>query len=132
MQLMAVCALTIASSLGLQPKEDVKSDNVDLIEVNHYFDANGKHVFDQMIFFDWCNKSRCYQVRAWRLIKKPNQRPTRSNRKFYQVVWQDGEVIRRVRTKFVRSTWTQYDPEVVERRHRRRNRRPELNSFKKK
>ena len=129
MQLFALC-LTVASTLGANSMEDVKCDNVDLIEVNHYFDSNGKHVFDQLIFIDWCNRSRCYQVRAWRLIKKPTNRPRRV-RKFYQVVWQDGEIMRKVRARAIRSTWTQYDPEVVERKHRRRPHRPELTGFKK-
>ena len=86
------------TTIGLTPRESVTSDRVDLIELNHFYDEHGKHVFDQIIFYDWSPDDSRYHVRAWRLLKKPAQIPTRNwTQGDYIAVWHDGEVLRRVR-----------------------------------
>ena len=35
--------------LGLNPTEDVSREKVDLMEVNHFYDEQGRLVFDQVI-----------------------------------------------------------------------------------
>jgi hypothetical protein len=98
------------------PVEDVVAESVDLIELNHCFDEEGRHVFDQILFYDWSARDQHYHVRAWRMLKNPKQIPTRhAVRGDYESVWYDGWVLRRVRSTTFRETWTQYDPEVLAR-----------------
>ncbi len=120
-----VGALVVA--LGLNPTEDVSREKVDLMEVNHFYDEQGRLVFDQVIFYDWSPEHSRYMVRAWRLVKNPSQLPERDWRDGgYLSVWQDGEVVRRVQADSMRETWTQYDPELVEREYLPKERRKEL------
>ena len=98
------------------PDRSVLKDSVDLVEVNHYHDARGQHVFDQLIFYDWSSQQKRFQVRAWRLIKSDSQLPRREHRSgTWLVRWHDEGVMREVTAKSRRETWTQYDPELVER-----------------
>ena len=110
-----------------QPVEDVTSDQVDLIEVNHFYDEHGRLVFDQVIFYDWSTSDGRYQVCAWRLLKTPAQIPYRnSTRDVFVATWHDGDVLRRVTGRSFRETWTQFDPELVEREFLPKERRREL------
>jgi len=103
-------------SVGLIPLDAVTHSDVDLVEVNHFYDDSGKLVFDQIIFYDWDRLSNRYHVRAWRLIKDSSIIPKRiQGTNYYQSIWYDGEVLRRLRTKALRETHTQYDPELLER-----------------
>ena len=118
--------------LGITPQEDVARESVDLIEVNHFYDEHGRLVFDQVIFYDWSQDDARYMVRAWRLVKNPAQLPQRDWKGGggYLVVWQDGELLRHVRAQSIRETWTQYDPELVEREYLPKERRKELRPVK--
>src|SRR5262245_50867059 len=100
--LVAVC--------GISPQEDVSRDRVDLIEVNHFYDDAGRHVFDQVIFYDWSPADCRHTVRAWRMVKNPSQLPRRNwADDTYTALWNDGEVLREVRSATMRESWTQYD-----------------------
>jgi hypothetical protein len=102
-------------------------DRVDLIEINHFYDDHGRLVFDQTIFYDWSADDSHYHVRAWRLLKNPSQMPARDWRQGnYVAVWQDGDVLRKVQAETVRETWTQYDPELIERDYLPKDQRREL------
>ena len=104
---LTVSLAVVVTAVGLTPYESVTSDRVDLIELNHFYDEHGKHVFDQIIFYDWSAEDSRYHVRAWRLLKKPAQIPTRNwSRGDYITVWHDGEVLRRVRADATRESWT--------------------------
>ena len=119
--------LVAVTVLSLTPSNDVASDSVDLIEVNHFYDEHGRLVFDQVIFYDWCTSENRYQVRAWRLLKKPSQIPHRDmNTGEYLTTWHDGDVLRRVQARSFRESWTQYDPELREREYLPKDRRGEL------
>jgi hypothetical protein len=126
----------------------VARESVDLMELNHFYDEHGRLVFDQIIFYDWMpyviteeievekvgihevikkSEGYRYQVRAWRLVKNPNQIPNRDWRcGGYSAMWQDGEQLRFVISKSIRETWTQYDPELVEREYLPKEKRKEL------
>jgi hypothetical protein len=118
-------------SLGIAPRGDVARETVDLIEVNHFYDEQGRLVFDQVIFYDWSKDDARYMVRAWRLVKNPAQVPQRDWKDGgYVAVWQDGELMRHVRAASIRETWTQYDPELVEREYLPKERRKELMAVK--
>jgi len=120
-----ICASLVA--FGIAPQEDVTRESVDLIELNHFYDEHGRLVFDQVIFYDWALSESRYNVRAWRLVKNPSQLPQRDwSGGGYSAMWQDGEQIRHIRSKSIRETWTQYDPELVEREYLPKEKRKEL------
>ena len=105
----------------------VIKDVVDLVEVNHYHDARGDHIFDQLIFYDWSSQKHRFQVRAWRLIKTESQLPRRDYRQAtYLVRWHDDGVLREVTAASCRETWTQYDPELIERENLPQDQRLDL------
>ena len=48
-----ISSLTVVvAAVCLNPVENVAQDHVDLVEVNHFYDEQGKLVFDQVIFYD--------------------------------------------------------------------------------
>jgi len=117
--LVAVC--------GLSPQEDVSRDRVDLVEVNHFYDDAGRHVFDQVIYYDWSPLDCRHVVRAWRMVKNPAQLPKRNwHDDTYTATWNDGDVLREVRAESIRESWTQYDPELLERDYLPKEKRREL------
>jgi hypothetical protein len=121
----------IVVALGISPQEDVARERVDLVEVNHFYDEQGRLVFDQTIFYDWSASHSRYMVRAWRLVKNPAQLPQRDWQDGgYVAVWHDGEVLRHVSAESMRETWTQYDPELVEREYLPKEQRQELRMVK--
>lgn len=119
-------AVLIASS-GLNPPEYMASDQVDLIELNHFYDELGKHVFDQVIFYNWSPRAGRYNICAWRLLKDDSQIPHRDwSRDRYLTRWYDGRILREVQSDAFRESWTQYDPELVERAYLPKDQRREL------
>ena len=123
---IAVCM----AAFTLSPADEVTVDQVDLVEVNHFYDDQGRLVFDQVIYFDWSAQQGRYQVRDWRLLKTQTQVPLRDWREGgYVSEWEDFKQrngLRRVKSKSVRETWTQYDPELVEREFLAQEKRAEL------
>lgn len=123
---IAVCM----TALTLTPAEEVTVDQVDLVEVNHFYDDQGRLVFDQVIYYDWSERHSRFQVRDWRLLKSPAQVPLRDWRGGgYVSEWEDFKQrngLRRIKTKSIRETWTQYDPELVEREFLPQEKRVEL------
>lgn len=106
--------------LALLPLEMPVRDTCDVIEVNHFHDEQGRHVFDQAIFWSF-NRSTCrYEVRDWRLLKSPHAYPGSD-----RMLWLDGETFREVRGRRMES-WTQYDPELIERATLPKEQRREL------
>ncbi len=115
--------MTFASLLliGIAPATEneeapVVSQRVDLIELNHFVDEDGREVFRQVIFYDWSKTHRRFHVRAWRLVKHESQIPQRRwNPTRYQCTWHDDGLLRQVSAPQLRETWTQQDPERVNR-----------------
>lgn len=110
--------LFLTAAIGVNFADDaVLRDRVDLIELNHFVDSSGRHVFDQVIFYEWSLQHRRYHVRAWRLIKSPSQLPTRHwNPAGYRCTWHDDGVLREVWSSAFRETWSQEDPERTNRK----------------
>ena len=106
----------MVASLGACPNQTALIDHVDLVEVNHLYDLQGRLVFNQVIFYDWCPVQCRHQVRAWRLLKTDQQLPRmnwRSGR--YETRWRDVNDYRHITAGERRETWTIYDPEILER-----------------
>jgi len=102
--------------LAVVPCGDVLVDRCDVVEVNHLYDDEGKHVFDQVIWYDWHHDAGRFEVVDWRLVKCDSILPLADYQcEEYSQTWMDGETLRRVWSKSMRESWTQYDPELVER-----------------
>lgn len=124
--------LALAALPAVIPADEftgIASDQVDVVEVNHFYDDEGRLVFDQLIFRDWDYEASRFQVRAWRLLKSQAQFPTRNLQTgTYDVVWHDGEVMRRVTARAFLQTWTQHDPELRERSYLPKEQRRRLHT----
>jgi len=111
-------------------KKRVTIEEVDLIELNHFYDDQGRLVFSQVIYYDWCNQAHRYQVRDWRLLKSDTQIPLRDwENGGYVSEWADFKQcngLRRIKSGSVRETWTQHDPELCEREVLAQEKRKEL------
>jgi hypothetical protein len=111
-----VYALIAMAALALVPHEIVPLDTADLIELNHVYDLEGRKAFDQVILWDWHEAEEAFRVVAWRLWKSPAQTPERDwLRGGYQMLWDDINGPRLVRSTSFHETWTQYDPELEDR-----------------
>lgn len=130
--ILAVYAALPAAAI--LPLPEPVRESVDLIELNHFYDESGRLVFDQVIFYDWSSSDSRYQVRAWRLVNSHSQRPIRDwangGGAIYIAAWQDGDIFRRVESPSFRETWTQFDPELVEREQLPKEFRRELRTIK--
>lgn len=104
---------------AVDPGNLVLEETCDCVELNHFYDDDGRHVFDQVIFYAW--DGRRHQVLDWRLVKEPSLRPQRlwsAREERWQCLWADGQnrdQLRRVLASSFRETWTQFDPELAER-----------------
>ncbi len=109
--------LLIAIAPGVhQEAAAVVKQRVDMIELNHFVDEEGREVFRQVIFYDWSKTHHRFHVRAWRLVKNESQVPQRRwNPTCYQCTWHDDGLLRQVWAPQLRETWTQEDPERVNR-----------------
>lgn len=109
--------LIAIAALCLMPPDMPVEERVDAIELNHFYDERGKLVFEQAIFWAWrCRDCYDHEVVAWRLVKLPAHRPRYSCwRNEWDMIFHDGDTLRRVRTPFFYETWGQDDPELYQR-----------------
>ncbi len=107
--------LAILLALSIVPApEPLIRDAVSLTHVNHFYDPEGRHVFDQVIFWRW--EASRYVVMEWRLLKQPEHYPFREHSTGgYRTNWTDGERPRSVWSRDYREDWTQADPELADR-----------------
>ena len=121
--------LLIASVL---PNDNVARESCDRIEVNSFYDDQGRLVFDQLLFCDWDNAAGRYQLRAWRMVKSNGQLPQfLQSTQRYECRWMDGDVERVITAPVKKlNTFTQFDPELTEREFLPKERRRELLSPK--
>ena len=117
--------IVAASSTGGSPA--VARQHVDLIELHHSYDDVGRHVFDQLVFYQWSEARKSYRVIAWRMVKRDEQLPVRIWRpRGYRCIWQDDGIMREVWAPLYRETWSQHDPERANRKVFPEASRPEL------
>lgn len=109
------------------PHEDVLVDDVDLVEVNHFHDEQGKQVYTQIIFYDWNESKSRFDIVAWRILPKRLPSSAKKSTDYaadlpvynertgtYVVTWNDmktGAGMRKVNAGACRETFTQFDPE---------------------
>jgi hypothetical protein len=117
----------LATSAGVSNHSMVAKQQVDMIELNHFVDENGRHVFDQVVFYQWVEHRHRFRVIAWRMVKRPSQLPIRTWEPHgWRCVWQDENVMRNVWAPTFRETWTQRDPERINREYFAEATRPDL------
>jgi hypothetical protein len=108
--------IVAALVLGIVPQLPLVSDRVDVLELNRVYDDQGRPVLTQMIFWDWHQRDARLHVVAWRLWKDESQQPLRDwSQGDFVLLWNDGELLREVRAKTWRESWTQFDPELQDR-----------------
>jgi hypothetical protein len=106
-------------AIGSDGTGSIIREEVDLIEVNHFHDDLGRHVYDQVVFYSWSKAAGDYHVRSWCLLDDPSRWP-RKNLKSgkYHVFWfdRDQRLQREILAKHYLETWTQVDPERANKR----------------
>ena len=105
------------------------AEQVDVIEVNHFHDDKGVEIFVQVIFWERIGKYGTLIVRDWRLVKDFKQTddgldkqaagplmPRKDHKRgIYVCLWHDKDVLRKVAAMTAVETYTQVDPELVNR-----------------
>ena len=87
---------------------------VDLIELNHNFDKNGKHTFSQVIFYERLPHNGLYRVRDWVLVDERESLcaiPVNRNGLYHSAFIKEG-IFYLVRSPLFRESWTHIDPEL--------------------
>lgn len=111
-----VFCLIVCASVSHKGSPSV-DEYVDLIELNHFFDQQGRLVYDQVVFYERAPETGRFQVRAWCLIEDReylNRRPVKNQEtELYQVDWFDTDqrFLRKITSRLYRESWTQIDPE---------------------
>ena len=117
----SLLTLFVAAGIGTGNEARVIEEPVDLIELNHFHDPCGRHVYDQVIFYNVAPETGKFHVRAWCLVE---DRETLSRRPLMdpktaivRVEWWDDQqqIMRRLSSKQYRESWTQVDPERSDR-----------------
>jgi hypothetical protein len=115
--------------ISIVPVEDnsLLVDRVDKIEVNHYHDDNAQKLFSQLLFYKWNPRKGRHDVQAWRLLKKKEWTPYKdyATGEFKSYIY-EGDIPRKVIANHYEETWTQYDPELIERNYLRKEKRHDL------
>lgn len=119
------------SLVGLLPVDLIAEDRVDVVHHNHHYADDGQLLLEQVWWETWCEDAAEHAIIAWRPAKPGTNHspiPLRNARTGeWESIWFDGDVLRRVRARSHRESWTQgQDPELIDRsRHAdwRRSRR---------
>jgi len=115
------------------PNDVVIKQTVDRIELNHYYDENGKVVFNQLIFYEW-NHDR-FDVLEYRILKFDDLSAGIKNFKLLPngIIFFDGGTMKCIKTSNFIETHTQYDVEQEERlklpKEQRKGLRPSKNDL---
>ena len=122
---MLSCLAVIVAITAVDGVRPLHRASVDLIELNHKHAANGVLVFRQIIFWEqrylrqkpraWRGEWQPWQdvVVAWQSVAKWPQPYRRAGR--WRVLWVSDSGVWLVTARSVVQTWTQYDPEVLNR-----------------
>jgi len=113
MKLLLLAILILSNPLKFT---DYAEESVDLIELNHKYDKEGRHVFDQVIYWERAPGNGKYYVRAWHIVTdKPEHYPIKNYiSDIWEVNWYDSDarLHRKIRSRLYRESWTQNDPEI--------------------
>jgi len=102
----------IAARIGHWP------ESVDLIELNNKYSKDGKHTFTQVIFWERYPGNGKYHVRDWHLVDERESLsgyPVKRNDRWESWFVKEGKT-HRVTSKLFKESFTQFDPEVEDKR----------------
>lgn len=114
---MAETVLLLAAGLmggDGDPCHPVHHFFADCVELNSYFGSDGVRNLSQLIWWDWHMGRQEYGVVAWMMAKHDNHRPTRHRNGWRTIYW-TGQGMFVITAASRRITWTQYDPEILDR-----------------
>jgi hypothetical protein len=83
----------------------------DLLEIEHVYDRDGVHLFDQILARSWEPTGHC-EIRDYRITKQPSDYPVFRDG-CYVVPWGGAAQMRRVLARQTAETWHQCDSEVL-------------------
>ncbi len=115
--------LSVVGSIGGEP---ITTDYFDLVELNHFYDDQGKLIFTQLIYYDWNPVLGNHIIQGWRMLPRladPQGSFIRAGmlpkyhaaNKEYISIWNDRQSawsLRKVVAYSYRETHTQFDPEL--------------------
>jgi len=93
-----------------------RSEQADLLELNHHYDTQGCHVYDQLIVWRQNPATFRFEVASWTLCDTQGKYPVRMPSGVYRVTWLDSGKPREVVSRQYRESWTQTDPEREDQR----------------
>ena len=97
--------------LSIVPHDAALRDSVSVLEIQHYFDGEGREIFAQLIGWDQNDN-----VRFWRMAKTQQHIPKRDwANGGYSVTFSDGDQLRTIAAQSFRETWGQEDVELANR-----------------
>ena len=115
-----MAALIAALALTTSPVEDprVVVVVVDRLEINHTYDQDGRLFLDQLIGWNWFDDAGWVSL-WWHQIGHPSGNPSQVRHfgrgRVEVLICHHGRLIR-VRACRIHETWTQFDPEIRNRR----------------
>lgn len=112
--------LLAAAVASLLPIDTAVENRFDAVHHNRHYSDDGRLVVDQVWWEDWRADHARHDIAAWRLTRRGTCRsplPLRNHATGLWVsIWWDGDVLRVVRARSFRRSWTQgADPEVKDR-----------------
>ncbi len=123
MIIVAIFITLISLSSSSSPFE--LTDRVDLIELNHHYDACGNHSFDQLIFWEIDPATERFRVRAWKMQNDVDAHPLEVNGTYQIRITNNGSTTL-VQSRMFRESWTQIDPERNDKKRHSESDRIEL------
>jgi hypothetical protein len=94
---------------GLNQTEIVVQNSFDMVELNHVYAHDGREIFAQFIFWNYCPEINAFVVDEW-MFAKSKFTCERNGSKF-TILLVEGPRIRKITARYVQTTWTFYDKE---------------------
>jgi hypothetical protein len=106
--------------LSLVPVETIADDRLDVVHHNCHYAEDGRLLIEQVWWEEWRSENSQHAIIGWRLDKPHSPRSPIPLRNAvsgqWESIWLDGDVLRRVRARSFRQSWTQgRDPELADR-----------------
>lgn len=100
------------------PADGIVRDEYDLCEINHFWSSDDKprKQFTQVIFWEWDCERSCWRVGDWRMLADVPWSLQRSGNDYVFRFLDQRRYIREVRTSHHHESWTQFDPEMDDRK----------------
>ena len=102
----------LSVSLMGSPRMTEQVETVDVLEINHVV-AEGVLVFTQVIYWRWEADNRLHAA-AWRRVEAEHRVDRRGG--IYTDTWTRDGKIYKVRSRGFRERWSDFDPELMDRK----------------